>query len=125
MRVRAKRFFISSVLGNVDEGQVLTVSDAHGKHLIENGLADRITSAGPEGEGSAIIRHPLGSPAPAPAAQKPTLGSSLLVGQASQGQTVKSSECGNPEPKSQEQKQAKAREDAKSKFHKKSGRSRS
>ena len=39
MLVKATRFFISSVFGNVEPGQILETSDVKGKQLINSGLA--------------------------------------------------------------------------------------
>ena len=82
MRVIATRFFISAVLGNVEAGQLLDVSEARGKSLIDNGLA----KASP----SDVSFH---DPVEATVSM-----SSLQAVPASPNQIVKASGFGEPKP---------------------------
>lgn len=90
MQVFTKRAFISAHLGNVSENKVLDVSDAYGKHLIENGLAVAVMetakpSDGPESKDPAFQN---------PAANAPELGSSSPAAPASKPKTAKQSKGG-------------------------------
>ena len=85
MIVRAKRFFISSVFGNVDAGRIIDMSDSKAKQLIDAGLVSPLAvQAPPKVEASNF-------PSPVEAGK---VGSSLPVGQVSQKQTVSASEFG-------------------------------
>lgn len=75
MRVRATRLFISTQYGNVDRGDILTVCDAHGKHFIENGLAEEIKSAGPVDDFGKPEVSPSVFPDPVAATPEPGLSS--------------------------------------------------
>lgn len=57
MLVRSNKFFISAVFGNVDEGEVLNVSEAQAKLFIENGLAS-LVEAGPSGDKPKVETKP-------------------------------------------------------------------
>lgn len=79
MLVRVKRFFISSVFGNVDEGRVLDVSDSKGRQLIGAGLAVE------HGKTTATEQKQSSFQSPVEAGQA---GASLPAGQALQKETV-------------------------------------
>lgn len=93
MRIKVKRFFISTVYGNVDEGRILDVPEAHGKHFIDNGLAEEVKSAGPVDVQKNPEVKPTGFSNPVVTSQKP-VGSSLQADQALPKKTVRPSESG-------------------------------
>lgn len=61
MRIKAKRFFVSTICGNVDSGQILTLKDGYAKHLIGLGFAEEIPSAAPA-VGPAVKKPDFQSP---------------------------------------------------------------
>jgi hypothetical protein len=81
MLIKVKRFFISAVYGNVDEGRILAVSDFKGEQFINAGLAEEIVTPAVD---VASFQAPVEVEA----------GSSLPVDQASQSQTASASEGG-------------------------------
>lgn len=90
MRILTKRSFISTVLGNVDENKEMTVADAYGKHLIENGLAVKVAEAAKPSDDAGKPMEGFQSPVN----KTPERGSSLPAGQASTPKTVKRSSGG-------------------------------
>lgn len=85
MIVKAKRFFISSVFGNVDAGRVIEMSDSKAKQLIDAGLvAVHEIQTPPKVEASSF-------PSPVEA---DTAGSSLPAGQVLPSPIVKESVAG-------------------------------
>lgn len=90
MQVFTKRAFISAHLGNVSENKVLDVSDAYGKHLIENGLATEVLEAA-KPSGGPESKDP-GFTTPAANAQAPGLSSPAAP--ASKPRTAKKSNGG-------------------------------
>lgn len=85
MIIKVKRFFISSVFGNVDEGRVLDVSDSKGKQLIQAGLAFELTKTVSMEMNQSSFQSPVGAG---------KAGASLPADQASQKQTVNESAPG-------------------------------
>lgn len=88
MKVIATRFFISQIHGNVDEGDVLDVSDAKGKSLIDSGL---------------VKVAPFNETFPRPVEATVPM-SSLQAAPASPNKIVKGSELGKPKPKARKRK---------------------
>ncbi len=82
MLVKATRFFISSIYGNVEAGKILEMSDARGQQHIDSGLA-------------VLHANPLevNSPFSLPVGAKP-FGSALPAAQVSPKKIVKGSEFG-------------------------------
>ena len=85
MLIKVKRFFISSVFGNVDEGRVLDVSDIKGRQLIGAGLAVEHGVAVSTEQKQSSFQSPVGAG---------KAGSSLPADQASQKQTASESAPG-------------------------------
>jgi hypothetical protein len=85
MLVRVKRFFISSVFGNVDEGRILDVDDRKAKQLIDAGLAAPHIKQPVAQAPASSFQQPVGVATPGPLSQ---------ADQASQNTTASSSDSG-------------------------------
>lgn len=88
MRIKALKTFASTSLGNVDEGRVFDTSDAHARHLIENGLCKEIEAS----YGTKVVRE-----VPTEAGEAKPYGASRR-GRRSRKTTAKGSEDGESSP---------------------------
>lgn len=85
MLVKVKRFFISSVYGNVDEGRILDISDAKAKQLIAAGLVSVYASSVADVAKQSSFHSPV---------EADQAGSLSQADQALQNKTVSESEPG-------------------------------